>query len=73
MIALTGYGMEDDLAKYREAGFSWQLIKPIRFEQLEEVLDRFIANPASFGQEQPAPTPANKPDGGPPPGDSPAE
>ena len=43
MIALTGYGMEDDLVKYREAGFLHQLTKPIRFEQLAELLRDFGA------------------------------
>jgi PAS domain S-box-containing protein len=41
MVALTGYGMEDDLARYREAGFIVQLTKPIRFEQLEQLLTDF--------------------------------
>jgi PAS domain S-box-containing protein len=44
MIALTGYGMEDDVANYREAGFLRQLTKPIRFEQLSEILESFAAS-----------------------------
>jgi CheY-like chemotaxis protein len=44
MIALTGYGMEDDLARYREAGFLHQLTKPIRFEQLEKLLRDFASS-----------------------------
>jgi CheY-like chemotaxis protein len=47
-IALTGYGMEDDLAKYREAGFLHQLTKPIRFEQLQKLLADF-ADPSRRG------------------------
>jgi PAS domain S-box-containing protein len=43
MIALTGYGMEDDLQRYREAGFLHQLTKPIDFEQLQRMLREFGA------------------------------
>jgi signal transduction histidine kinase len=37
-IALTGYGMEDDLRKTREAGFFAHLVKPVDFEQLRHLL-----------------------------------
>ncbi len=37
-IALSGYGMEDDLRKTREAGFYAHLIKPINFEELRQLL-----------------------------------
>ncbi len=33
-IALSGYGMEEDLRRSREAGFVAHLIKPIEFDQL---------------------------------------
>lgn len=39
-IALTGYGMEEDLARTREAGFAKHLVKPIDFEQLETAISR---------------------------------
>jgi CheY-like chemotaxis protein len=38
-IALTGYGMDEDLARSREAGFIDHLTKPIRVT----VLDRALA------------------------------
>jgi CheY-like chemotaxis protein len=37
-IALTGYGMEDDVARSREAGFSRHLTKPVNLEQLETAI-----------------------------------
>jgi PAS domain S-box-containing protein len=47
MIALSGYGMEDDLQRYREAGFLHQLTKPIHFEQLEKMLREFAETTTS--------------------------
>jgi two-component system CheB/CheR fusion protein len=37
-IALSGYGMEDDLRRSLEAGFAKHLTKPINFQVLQEVL-----------------------------------
>ena len=37
-IALTGYGMEEDIVRSREAGFSAHLTKPIDFMKLEEMI-----------------------------------
>lgn len=37
-VALTGYGMEEDIARCRAAGFVAHLTKPIRVEALEEAL-----------------------------------
>jgi signal transduction histidine kinase/ActR/RegA family two-component response regulator len=37
-IALTGYGMEDDVARSREAGFARHLTKPVNLEQLETAI-----------------------------------
>ncbi|MDB6134405.1 MAG: domain S-box [Verrucomicrobiales bacterium] len=38
-IALTGYGMEEDIARCRQAGFVAHLVKPVRFADLREVLE----------------------------------
>jgi two-component system CheB/CheR fusion protein len=38
VVALTGWGQEDDRAKSREAGFCAHLTKPIRFEELKALL-----------------------------------
>jgi CheY-like chemotaxis protein len=49
MIALTGYGMDDDLVKYRDAGFLHQLTKPIRFDQLKQLLQEFPSGRTQSG------------------------
>ena len=41
-IALTGYGMEEDLKRSREAGFLEHLVKPITFQRLEAAVERFF-------------------------------
>jgi hypothetical protein len=42
-IALTGYGMEDDVARSREVGFTAHMTKPIDFSKLELMI-RQVAN-----------------------------
>ncbi len=42
-IALSGYGMDDDLRRSHEAGFRAHLIKPIDFAQLERALAELMA------------------------------
>lgn len=37
-IALSGYGMEEDLRRSREAGFFMHLVKPVDFAQLNHAL-----------------------------------
>jgi PAS domain S-box-containing protein len=39
-IALTGYGMEDDIARCLEAGFTAHLTKPIDFQHLERMVQQ---------------------------------
>jgi CheY-like chemotaxis protein len=39
LVALTGYGQEEDLRRSREAGFDQHLVKPVDFGVLEELLD----------------------------------
>jgi two-component system, sensor histidine kinase and response regulator len=39
-IALTGYGMAEDVAKTEQAGFFAHLVKPINFDQLHRVLEQ---------------------------------
>jgi CheY-like chemotaxis protein len=38
LIALTGYGSDNDRRASREAGFDGHLVKPIDFEALERIL-----------------------------------
>jgi CheY-like chemotaxis protein len=37
-IALTGYGMDQDIDRARTAGFVSHLTKPVRVESLEQAL-----------------------------------
>jgi len=37
-IALSSYGMEDDLRRSKEAGFSAHLVKPVDYDQLRRTL-----------------------------------
>jgi CheY-like chemotaxis protein len=39
-IALSGYGMEKDTERTREAGFIAHLIKPVDFDQLRRLLEK---------------------------------
>jgi CheY-like chemotaxis protein len=43
-IALSGFGMEEDIQKSHTAGFSEHLVKPIRVTQLEEAIARIMGN-----------------------------
>jgi len=38
LVALTGWGQEDDKRRTREAGFDAHIVKPIDFAALEELL-----------------------------------
>ena len=52
-IALTGYGMEDDIRRSREAGFVDHLVKPITYDRLVRAIDRFFdgkGTPSRGGQ-----------------------
>jgi signal transduction histidine kinase/ActR/RegA family two-component response regulator len=55
-IALTGYGMEDDVRQCREAGFAEHFTKPIDPERLRAAIERRRREPAGG-----APT-SNRPD-----------
>ncbi len=42
-IALTGYGMEEDIRKSREAGFIAHLTKPLDFAKLDAMIRKISA------------------------------
>jgi signal transduction histidine kinase len=42
-IAMSGFGMEEDLERSREAGFSEHLIKPVEFSALHEAIARLVS------------------------------
>jgi signal transduction histidine kinase/CheY-like chemotaxis protein len=46
-VALSGYGMENDLQQSVAAGFNAHLIKPITAQALDDVLDRLFSQPIS--------------------------
>lgn len=48
-IAISGFGMDEDVKKSREAGFMEHLIKPVNFQHLEEVMQK-MAESTSGGQ-----------------------
>jgi len=41
-IALTGYGMDQDIIRARNSGFVTHLTKPVRVESLEKALSEAI-------------------------------
>lgn len=43
IIALTGYGGEQDRSRSQEAGFDWHLIKPVDLTRLTTLLKELIA------------------------------
>jgi len=42
-IALTGFGMEDDIRKSHEAGFQHHLVKPIDLNKLDSLIQEGAA------------------------------
>ena len=42
-IALSGFGMEDDIRKSREAGFERHLTKPVSLDGLEETIQEVMS------------------------------
>lgn len=52
-IALSGFGMESDIDKSHDAGFSEHLIKPVAIDRLDEVMRRLLVKAvteSSIGQ-----------------------
>jgi len=41
-IALSGFGMENDVSQARAAGFSEHLTKPINFDRLDEAIRNLL-------------------------------
>jgi len=39
LVALSGYGQPEDLRRSREAGINYHLVKPLKFERLQEILN----------------------------------
>jgi two-component system CheB/CheR fusion protein len=43
-IALSGYGMEQDIQRSKQAGFAEHLIKPVDMDTLQAVVERLLSN-----------------------------
>ena len=43
-IAISGFGMDGDIAKSMEAGFAEHLVKPVKLEKLEAAIARVMAS-----------------------------
>jgi CheY-like chemotaxis protein len=51
LIALTGYGMETDARKAREAGFDQHLTKPVDVDKLAQVMEAAGRSPQAIGSD----------------------
>jgi CheY-like chemotaxis protein len=58
-IALTGYGMEEDIARSVAAGFAAHLTKPVGAQKLDEALAAVLGSTADL--ESPSPVSADPP------------
>jgi CheY-like chemotaxis protein len=50
LVAMTGYGQEEERRRTREAGFHSHLVKPVDFDMLQELLSSLPANQSRKGQ-----------------------
>ena len=46
IVAITGWGQEDDRSRARDAGFSHHFTKPVDFEMLLDLIEREAPRPA---------------------------
>jgi PAS domain S-box-containing protein len=49
LVAMTGYGQEEERRRTREAGFYSHLVKPVDFDMLQELLSSLPANQSRNG------------------------
>jgi CheY-like chemotaxis protein len=42
LVALTGWGKDEDRTRSKQAGFDSHMVKPVEFEKLTEILDRLV-------------------------------
>lgn len=54
-IVLSGFGMDEDIQRSREAGFSEHLTKPVNITQLNEAIRRVAGRPSEHPLERTAP------------------
>ena len=46
-IAISGFGMNGDIQKSLQAGFSEHLVKPVKLERLEAAIETVMAAPST--------------------------
>ena len=56
LIALTGWGQEEDRQRTKEAGFDYHLVKPVSLDALQGLLMSLPMAPRSTRQTSPAAT-----------------
>jgi signal transduction histidine kinase/DNA-binding response OmpR family regulator len=47
LVAVTGYGRDEDQARSREAGFDYHLVKPVDLAMLQAVFNSLLTQPAA--------------------------
>jgi CheY-like chemotaxis protein len=52
LVAVTGYGQEDDRRRASDAGFDGLLVKPVAVRDLREVIDRGISQRQASGRQR---------------------
>jgi len=50
-LALSGFGMEEDIVRCKQAGFDAHLTKPVNFQKLEAMIFRLTGNGTRFQHE----------------------
>jgi CheY-like chemotaxis protein len=50
-IALTGYGMEDDIRKSYDSGFNHHLVKPVDLNKLDSLIQQGASASARNGDD----------------------
>jgi len=53
LVALTGWGQEKDRRAAQEAGFDRHLVKPVKLEQILDILETLPAHDASSSGRRP--------------------
>ena len=60
LIALTGYGRDEDKKRSQEAGFDAHLLKPVSIDRLRVVIDEVFSRPRELHSELAAPGAATR-------------
>lgn len=61
LVALTGYGLDEDRKRVVDAGFDEHLLKPVALEQLERVMASAARAHPTGSEASPATSPSPRP------------